>query len=268
MKRFSPALFAALTRNLETLARTLRDDSGPLHEDLISNVEAIAPFQQECVELGLTASAVSIRRLLQAYSEKPCQEGTIRALSIEVQGRLIDEMLERLFFSLDISEAKHYLFHWEGWEEVLAEFPSTMTDVEEARKCLALGRYTAAVFHLMRVTEAVVLRLQCFLDKPDPKAHFGSVLDKLEKLHTKTRFEELPEHLKPHRQFLIDILAQLHAVKDSWRNKVSHVDDRIIVADVFTEEMALGIYSATLLLMKKLAKGLGKIADSPKTISD
>jgi hypothetical protein len=109
----------------------------------------------------------------------------------------------------------------------------------------------------MRVTEAAVLELQCFLDTaPDPKAHFGSVLQKLEHLQHKTAFKDLPDHLKPYAGFLRDSLPQLHAVKNSWRNKVSHVDDRIVIVDVFTEEMASGIYDATLLLMKKLANGL------------
>jgi hypothetical protein len=83
-------------------------------------------------------------------------------------------------------------------------------------------------------------------------------LKKLGHLQQKTDFNNLPEHLKPYRGFLGEVLPQLHAVKDSWRNKVSHIDDRIIIADVFTEEMASGVYNATLLLMKKLADGLPK----------
>jgi hypothetical protein len=108
----------------------------------------------------------------------------------------------------------------------------------------------------MRIVERAVLELQAFLDKPDPKAHFGSVVSKLEHLNIKTRFNDLPEQMKPYRAFLIDVLPQLHAVKDSWRNKVSHVDGLIIPRDVFTEEMATGVYSATRLLMQKLAAGM------------
>jgi hypothetical protein len=260
MEPFSAALFTALSRTLETLAG-LPDDSSPVPEATRASWrESFAPFLDDCISLGLSTSATSIRKILKACSEGKCDTRTIRALAVELQGRLIDEMVGKLFFSLSMAEAEHYIRPWKGWEEIIDRFPNTVTDVEEARKCLALRRYTAAVFHLMRVTEAGVLDLQCFLDtKPDPKAHFGSVLSKLEHLHTKTRFENLPEHLKPSRQFLIDILAQLHSVKDSWRNKVSHVDDRISIADVFTEEMALGVYNATLLLMKKLASGLPKL---------
>ena len=38
--------------------------------------------------------------------------------------------------------------------EVAARFPRAIVDIEEAGKCFALGRFTACVFHLMRVVEA------------------------------------------------------------------------------------------------------------------
>lgn len=136
-------------------------------------------------------------------------------------------------------------------------FQNTITDIEEARKCLALGRYTAAVFHLCRVTEAAVLELECFLDNaPDRKAHFGSVLRKIEQSSQKNKFDHVSEHLKPHIDFVRSILPQLHAVKDSWRDKVSHVDKLFVISDMFTPEIAFGIHDATLLLMKKMVDGL------------
>jgi hypothetical protein len=258
MKPFHASSFAAISRTLETVLISLPDTSDLIpekHKDIAKRT--LVPLADDCEALGLTASLMSARKMLDEYAKDNCQMGKIRALAIELQERLIDEMQGRQFFSLSPAEAGHYTWHWKGWEEVFSRFPNAMTDVEEARKCLAFGRYTAVVFHLMRVTEAAVLEFQCFLDPPlDPKAHFGSVLKKLDQLSLKTEFKNLPNHLKPYADFLKDVLPQLHAVKASWRNKVSHIDDRIIIADVFTEEMALGIYSATLLLMKQLASGL------------
>ena len=260
VKKFSAALFSSLAANLGILSVTLTGDARPVSDaEKVSSVRILTDFLNDCISLGLTTSAISTRRMLQAYSKDDCRFGEIRHLAEELQERLIDEMTGTLFLSLDIGEAEHYNKPRKGWQEVLDRFPNATTDVEEARKCLALGRYTAAVFHLMRVTEAAVLELQCFLDtKSDAKAHFGSVLQKLEHLKQKTEFKDLPDHLKRYVGFLSDVLPQLHAIRDSWRNKVSHVDDRIIIADVFTEEMASGIYDATQLLMKKLASGLPK----------
>jgi hypothetical protein len=142
------------------------------------------------------------------------------------------------------------------WSAVIERFNCDL-DVEEAGKCLALDRHTAAVFHLMKVVESGVLALQCFLDgKRDPKAHFGSVLSKLETLNTKTAFADLPPDLKPYRTFLIDTLPHLHAVKDSWRNRVCHVDNIIVPTGAFTCEMAHNVYNCTLGLMSTMVEGL------------
>lgn len=131
--------------------------------------------------------------------------------------------------------------------------PQFLEDVYEAGRCLATDRFTACVFHLMRIVEAAVLDLQWILGKEDPKAHFGSVVQKLEQLTQKARYEELPETVKPHIPFLRNILPQFHAVKDSWRNRVAHVGARILPTDGYTEESTRAVYSATLELMRKLS---------------
>jgi hypothetical protein len=113
----------------------------------------------------------------------------------------------------------------------------------------------------MKVVEASVLELQMFLRAPDVKAHFGSVLTKLEQMIQRTKYEHLEERFRPYLPFLKDVVTQLHAVKDSWRNKVSHVDARIVPTETFTGELALGVHDATLLLMKKLASGLPEKSD-------
>ena len=68
--------------------------------------------------------------------------------------RIEDEMDGILFFFVQQDRVKYYetaekLFG----EEVIKSFPSTMVDIEEAGKCLAVGRGTACVFHLCRVLE-------------------------------------------------------------------------------------------------------------------
>jgi hypothetical protein len=87
----------------------------------------------------------------------------------------------------------------------------------------------------MKVVEAAVLELQMFLKDKDVKAHFGSVVAKLEDMTQKQKYDHVSADLQPYLQFLREALTQLHAVKDSWRNKVSHVDTFIIPADTFTE---------------------------------
>lgn len=56
-------------------------------------------------------------------------------------------------------------------EEIPAKFPSARDDIEEAGKCLAFGRGTGCVFHLMRVMEVGLRGLGQSLNEPslDPK---------------------------------------------------------------------------------------------------
>ncbi|HXG89169.1 MAG TPA: hypothetical protein VNJ02_12600 [Vicinamibacterales bacterium] len=257
MNPFHSVVFVAVARQLQSLA-SLPDVSDQVPESIKSaDSGTLKIFIDHCIAAGLTTSAITVGKLQAEYAKDHCEMRKIRALAKELHERLIDEMQGKLFFSLDMREAELYSKPIQGWEGVLRRFPNALIDVEEAGKCLALGRYTAAVFHLMRVAESAVLEFQCFLDSaPDPKAYFGSVLKKLEHVRQRTGYQHLPAHLKGYVGFLDEILPQLHAVKDSWRNKVTHVDGQIVIADVFTEEMALGIRSATLLLMKKLAAGL------------
>jgi hypothetical protein len=85
------------------------------------------------------------------------------SLGDELQGRLVDEMKEKSFFSLTIGEAQYYSIPRKGWEDILEGFPDTLTDVEEACKCFALSRYPAAVFHSIQMVEAGLIELGKFI---------------------------------------------------------------------------------------------------------
>ena len=65
----------------------------------------------------------------------------------EIRSRLDDELSTLLFFRLPAERAHYFDNYREGWEEVIARFPETISDIEEMSKCFALSRYTAAVFH-------------------------------------------------------------------------------------------------------------------------
>jgi hypothetical protein len=70
-----------------------------------------------------------------------------------------------------------------GWVEVSRILPRSnwplvagsqilwfCNDIGESRKSIAVGRFTAGVFHLMKIVESGMLELQVLLDgAPDPK---------------------------------------------------------------------------------------------------
>lgn len=232
-------------------------------ERVSSGVDAkLIELRTQCEALDMRLTIKHINRCL---NKDQLSAEAIIAYSVEIYTRFRDELAERLFYSIPGDRAELYEKPLKGWETVIERFGCSF-DVEEARKCYALERWTASVFHLMKVTEAAVLELQIFLKDDDIKAHFGSVLTKLEQMTQKEKYEHVPDVLRPYLQFMRETLTQLHAVKDSWRNKVSHVDARIVPVDTFTEELAKGVHDSTLLLMKKLVSGLPPKQDTQEAI--
>lgn len=193
--------------------------------------------------------------------------GNIREFSpmlSELRRRIIEDLEDAVFFAVPTEKLQFFEKDPSGHhvvigparfmgKEVIDRFPESSEDCSECVKCFVLGRYTASVFHMMRVTELGVLALQVFLPSVDPKAHFGSVVTKLENLVQKNKRADLPVTIQPFFDYIKATLPHLHAVKDSWRNKVDHADGKIIPTEEYGYEMAGEVINATRGLMRKLA---------------
>ena len=46
--------------------------------------------------------------------------------------------------------------------------------------------------------------------------------------YIKTKFQDVPEEVKPHLPFLKEVLPIMQSIQIAWRNKVSHLDSRIV----------------------------------------
>jgi hypothetical protein len=66
---------------------------------------------------------------------------------------VVDELDEQLFLFVPVERSKYWSDSPLFDEKVQKRLPKSVDDMVEAGKCLAVGRYTACVFHLMRVVE-------------------------------------------------------------------------------------------------------------------
>ena len=105
--------------------------------------------------------------------------------------------------------------------ETIARFPMIRFDVEEASRCLAFDRGTAAVFHLLRVSEHGMRALGGKLGIPYAPSWEGWIKQMralVEKPHaTKSRTE------KRDQAFYEEMIGDLHAIKTAWRNPTMHI---------------------------------------------
>jgi hypothetical protein len=95
-------------------------------------------------------------------------------------------------------------------------------DAAEAGNCFALGRYTACVFHLMRIMERVVQhfgqRAKISLDVK--KANWDNILKQVKKM-TEIKETDTPKIKKKKLRYQT-FYNRLDAVRVAWRNQVMH----------------------------------------------
>jgi hypothetical protein len=130
-------------------------------------------------------------------------------------------------------------------------FPSASYELEEACKCLALGRYTAAVFHLMRLMEIALNAVRLCLDIPDPvreaERNWGKILESVKKAldQRNVRPDGWPDPAD--KALFREMYVSLDAVRVAWRNATMHVENK------YTAEEAEHIFGAVRGLVQKIA---------------
>lgn len=113
-------------------------------------------------------------------------------------------------------------------------------DVTEAANCLALGRYTASVFHLMRGMERAVAALCSSLGCTNVDKEWGKLLSDM-----KVKIEAMPKGSL--RDQWSESHSLLYHVKQAWRNNTMHPKQ------TYTESECKAIYDATKAFMIDLA---------------
>jgi hypothetical protein len=106
------------------------------------------------------------------------------------------------------------------------------------------------------VIEAGLIELGTFIRVADPKSGWTAVANDLKKIVSKRR-EDLTDFEKQNFQFLEQVQGTVEALKNAWRNKVSHVQGKIILMTrEFNPEIAEEILFASRSFMRGLATGL------------
>ncbi len=80
-------------------------------------------------------------------------------------------MRGRYFWALTMSETEYYKNPRRGWEEVIARFEASMTDIEEASKCFAL--------HSLQIVEIGLIDLGRVIVATDPQTGWNATTKRL-----------------------------------------------------------------------------------------
>lgn len=181
--------------------------------------------------------------------------GDIKKRLEEIRNTLKRELSFVTFIVLDPKEQSYFEPQEPHFSlDVALKFLSTAEfEIDEAAKCLALRRSTAAVFHLMRVMEFGIRAAARCLQIPDPvraaDRNWGNVLRAIK--------TDLDGHVGPSptkvwtvpgdKEFFESAYVSLDAVRVAWRNTTTHVEKK------YTDDEAQHIFVAVRGFMIKLA---------------
>ncbi len=195
---------------------------------------ALAFAQGQLAQVGLAQSAEAIREvsmLAGAYRQLPFTNLQAVNRIEEVERALQREMRGNAFFVVSQSDASFYNNASLFGAEVEAKFTRLSEDISEAGKCLAFGRYTACIFHLMRVMEATVQDFGSAVGVSlTYEKNWQNILDEINKAIKGM------DQKQPKTQQLAEAAAHLYNVKLAWRNPVMHPKD------TYTQEDARAIF--------------------------
>lgn len=199
----------------EPVTRHLGPDQGKLSEALDAVESACAPNR---LDLPFTLDYVPIVRRALASARTYAD---VQSFVGQLRDRMHSELKVKLFLYIPSQEAGFYNQKEAFGPEVARKFGKSISDIEAAGDCLALGMYTASVFHLMRVVERGVQRFgkKLGIDLATEK-NWQVILNGLNQ-----PIGALPENtpsLKSKKSELAAAAAHLYNVKLAWRNPVMH----------------------------------------------
>jgi len=220
-----------------------------------SIAETVDNLERELNVLQATLTLLEVHRLQRVLGLDFVTWEDLSRAATEIRSRLADELSLRTVLVLQADRQRYFkpsepLFG----PDFATGFPTQgVHELDEAAKCLALDRPTAAVFHLMRVMEVGIRSVARCLGIPDPlregDRNWGAMLRVIKvdldarvgASHTKTWAR------KDDKEFFEVAYASLDAVRVAWRNPTMHVENR------YTDDEAEHIFVAVRGFMKKLA---------------
>ncbi len=179
--------------------------------------------QLQSMEMTMTImSAQKLRRHLLLPEVAPIQ---CHEYVLETRNRLSDEIDSRFLLALSRGESEMYTQAAPILGvDVDDAYPSSAYDISEAGKCLALGRATACVMHLMRSLETPLSLMYKDLAGKDPdRSAWGNLL-----IEIRDRVNALPA-ADGRKALYSEAAAHFRATKNAWRDLAMHARVRYTV---------------------------------------
>jgi hypothetical protein len=256
MLKFNASHYLRITTIAGLLSREIagEEDSALIDSETMRFFETeISAARANAESIGLTSVMDQADRIITQLSTG-ATFGKVRPLFNDLELRIYDGLRRETLFHLSSREAAFYDQKHAFGEDVSTAFPSAVIDIEEAGSCLALGRSTACVLHLMRAMEIVVHAVAQSIGVNYEFRGWDPVIKKMRSELEKS-YPQMTPAFENKKEFYSNVLDRLLATKDAIRNPTMH--GRIH----YDAERAEDVYRATRGFIQAVAKGLSEGKD-------
>lgn len=234
----------------------LRGDIQLVHDELSALGLKFAPLKANQL---LSFIDAELRESKERVTFTPVSQADFIRLSDELVSRVKDEFELSATLLLNAKALETYepsgpLFG----VQVHDKFPSLRYEIEEAGKCLGLGRTTAAAFHFIRCMEGGIKAISRCLGILDPlKAADRSWFKLLSAIDTavKGKWSTGASRLNGDGHFFEHAHATLAAIQNPYRNSTMHLDQK------YTEDEARSILHLVKTFMVTIASRMNENGD-------
>ena len=257
MKIFQPDRLSSVFRRLRATANYTPDENGMVTENnRFMLLNATAEGCAACEDFGLPVTKNQLLRFHSFVSHPSVPVASAVEAVRNIALVMEDECKTVLFFAVDADHKKNFENFAEGWEPAINRWPDLLTDVEEMNKCYALGRYAAAVFHAVHADETALEHVGAWLGVKDHKSGWTASANELDRIVKQLHKDRSPLH-QQHFGFIEQLNGTVAALKDAWRNKVSHSQGKLVLLTVeFNDHVAEEILVASRAFVRRVATDL------------
>jgi hypothetical protein len=218
--------------------------------------KSLAELRRICRHDGLKVSRAQIGEFIRFLKRGNNDVHTLRSFLDRVSSTIRIEMEQVLFLHIGHDAREYFESDNLFGPSVAKAFPSIMHDIAGAGKCLATEQPHASVFHVMRVMEFGLQRLQARLKVKSKNPNWHKVLEAIEtEINRRDNLPQRPKAWTKQRVFYTEAASHFMFFKDI-RNRAVHIDLPVRQYVAPDDKAALRIFNEVKHFMQHLATKL------------
>lgn len=237
--KFARAYHSLCTHCEQLMGREYKEATNPVSDEYRGFViqQAVAPLVAELEHLNLNPDLTHRAKQLLGRMGQQSARWTIELMASDLsqfQRDLNRELHKRKFAYIPSPDDRYFEQDQLFGEGVYNKIPDARQDIKDAGNSMAVGLYTACVFHLMRVSEhglrKLARRLKVTLlhnQKPSPlkEEDWDKIITGIEGKIAAARQISLKAKKRERLKLYSELAQHSRYIRDIFRNDVSHTGD-------------------------------------------